>query len=154
MEPPPGTDPVITEDPGLYLARILRDHGGAGFRATGMGISGDGAGLDDGAGVPPLLDPVRRAAGAVSRVAGRGAPGATMPSSSPDCQAALIAPMRRRARRALFSSGPASTDGTWPSLVGHLTGGQGVAGSNPAVPTDVSAGQGRFLGCERTALML
>src|ERR1700760_2218166 len=25
--------------------------------------------------------------------------------------------------------------GTWPSLVGHLTGGQGVAGSNPAVPT-------------------
>ena len=30
--------------------------------------------------------------------------------------------------------------GTWPSLVGHLTGGQGVAGSNPAVPTEV-AGQ-------------
>src|SRR6266851_3064994 len=31
-------------------------------------------------------------------------------------------------------AGAAST-GTWPSLVGHLTGGQGVAGSNPAVPT-------------------
>src|SRR6266496_531871 len=28
--------------------------------------------------------------------------------------------------------------GTWPSLVGHLTGGQGVAGSNPAVPTGFS----------------
>src|SRR5215475_12994189 len=26
-------------------------------------------------------------------------------------------------------------DGTWRSLVAHLTGGQGVAGSNPAVPT-------------------
>lgn len=31
-------------------------------------------------------------------------------------------------------AGTVST-GTWPSLVGHLTGGQGVAGSNPAVPT-------------------
>src|SRR5690348_11608776 len=28
-------------------------------------------------------------------------------------------------------------DGTWRSLVAHLTGGQGVAGSNPAVPTSV-----------------
>ena len=61
--------------------------------------------------------------------------GPPVPGSSPDGQAALIAPMRCRARRTLFSSGPASTDGTWPSLVGHLTGGQGVAGSNPAVPT-------------------
>ena len=26
-------------------------------------------------------------------------------------------------------------NGTWRSLVAHLTGGQGVAGSNPAVPT-------------------
>ena len=26
-------------------------------------------------------------------------------------------------------------DGTWRSLVAHLTGGQGVAGSNPVVPT-------------------
>ncbi len=25
--------------------------------------------------------------------------------------------------------------GTWRSLVAHLTGGQGVAGSNPVVPT-------------------
>ena len=33
---------------------------------------------------------------------------------------------RHRVRRA---------DGTWRSLVAHLTGGQGVAGSNPAVPT-------------------
>src|SRR6266571_4071784 len=33
------------------------------------------------------------------------------------------------------AAGAVST-GTWPSLVGHLTGGQGVAGSNPAVPTD------------------
>ena len=26
-------------------------------------------------------------------------------------------------------------DGTWRSLVAHLTGGQGVVGSNPAAPT-------------------
>src|SRR5215475_7330765 len=38
-------------------------------------------------------------------------------------------------------------DGTWRSLVAHLTGGQGVAGSNPAVPTDVPAGQGRVFSC-------
>ena len=31
--------------------------------------------------------------------------------------------------------GSARADGTWRSLVAHLTGGQGVAGSNPAVPT-------------------
>jgi hypothetical protein len=32
--------------------------------------------------------------------------------------------------------------GTWRSLVAHLTGGQGVAGSNPVVPTDKRPGQG------------
>src|SRR5438876_3618215 len=32
----------------------------------------------------------------------------------------------------------ARADGTWRSLVAHLTGGQGVAGSNPAVPTGFS----------------
>ncbi len=32
--------------------------------------------------------------------------------------------------------------GTWPSLVGHLTGGQGVAGSNPAVPTEFCRSEG------------
>ena len=31
--------------------------------------------------------------------------------------------------------------GTWRSLVAHLTGGQGVAGSNPVVPTRSFAGQ-------------
>ncbi len=35
-------------------------------------------------------------------------------------------------------AGTVST-GTWPSLVGHLTGGQGVAGSNPAVPTSTTS---------------
>lgn len=29
----------------------------------------------------------------------------------------------------------AGVAGTWRSLVAHLTGGQGVVGSNPAVPT-------------------
>src|SRR5437773_5252916 len=33
-------------------------------------------------------------------------------------------------------------DGTWRSLVAHLTGGQGVAGSNPAVPTRRSRSEG------------
>jgi hypothetical protein len=32
--------------------------------------------------------------------------------------------------------------GTWRSLVAHLTGGQGVAGSNPVVPTVIRPGQG------------
>ena len=31
--------------------------------------------------------------------------------------------------------------GMWRSLVAHLTGGQGVAGSNPVIPTSVYAGQ-------------
>src|SRR3546814_6501609 len=34
--------------------------------------------------------------------------------------------------------------GTWRSLVAHLTGGQGVVGSNPAVPTRKTAGQRWF----------
>ena len=34
--------------------------------------------------------------------------------------------------------------GTWRSLVAHLTGGQGVAGSNPVVPTFEVAGQRPF----------
>ncbi len=41
--------------------------------------------------------------------------------------------------------------GTWRSLVAHLTGGQGVAGSNPVVPTGFHAGRGRFRRCEKTA---
>ena len=39
---------------------------------------------------------------------------------------------------AVASAGRCSTagaTGTWRSLVAHLTGGQGVAGSNPVVPT-------------------
>src|SRR5712691_10058658 len=39
------------------------------------------------------------------------------------------------------AAGAVST-GTWPSLVGHLTGGQGVAGSNPAVPTRTCRSEG------------
>ena len=35
------------------------------------------------------------------------------------------------------------TTGTWRSLVAHLTGGQGVAGSNPAVPTNPDPSDGR-----------
>jgi hypothetical protein len=31
----------------------------------------------------------------------------------------------------------------WRSLVAHLTGGQGAAGSNPVIPTRITAGQGR-----------
>src|SRR5689334_14778789 len=34
--------------------------------------------------------------------------------------------------------------GLWRSLVAHLTGGQGVAGSNPVSPTDGTAGQRPF----------
>jgi hypothetical protein len=37
---------------------------------------------------------------------------------------------------------PRRGNGTWRSLVAHLTGGQGVVGSNPAVPTKETAGQG------------
>ena len=35
----------------------------------------------------------------------------------------------------LFERELKSTNGLWRSLVAHLTGGQGVAGSNPAGPT-------------------
>src|SRR5690606_32529396 len=42
-----------------------------------------------------------------------------------------------RARAARASPGPRSGTGTWRSLVAHLTGGQGVVGSNPAVPTQI-----------------
>jgi hypothetical protein len=45
---------------------------------------------------------------------------------------------------ALRSRGPHGQSGTWRSLVAHLTGGQGVAGSNPVVPTVVLRVRGRF----------
>ena len=32
----------------------------------------------------------------------------------------------------------------WRSLVAHLTGGQGVVGSNPAIPTEMSQVRGPF----------
>src|ERR1700712_4855810 len=40
--------------------------------------------------------------------------------------------------------------GTWRSLVAHLSGGQGVVGSNPAVPTNFqgSSSCGGICGCE------
>ena len=37
--------------------------------------------------------------------------------------------------RLRFHEGSLSSDGTWRSPVAHLNGVQGVAGSNPAVPT-------------------
>jgi hypothetical protein len=40
--------------------------------------------------------------------------------------------------------------GTWRSLVAHLTGGQGVVGSNPAVPTEFSQARGHFAARVRT----
>ncbi|GAA4891588.1 AAA family ATPase [Streptomyces coeruleoprunus] len=39
---------------------------------------------------------------------------------------------------------PGERAGTWRSLVAHLTGGQGVAGSNPVVPTRGNAGRRPF----------
>src|SRR5699024_12585235 len=38
----------------------------------------------------------------------------------------------------------AEADGLWRSLVAHLTGGEGVVGSNPASPTERNAVQGRL----------
>ena len=43
----------------------------------------------------------------------------------------------------------AGSFGTWRSLVAHLTGGQGVAGSNPVVPT-VVVSQVIINGCSET----
>jgi hypothetical protein len=34
--------------------------------------------------------------------------------------------------------------GMWRSLVAHLTGGQGVAGSNPVIPTNKNGAQSRY----------
>ena len=42
-------------------------------------------------------------------------------------------------------------NGVWRSLVAHLTGGQGVAGSNPVIPTWVHSGLG---GSQKDVLML
>ncbi len=39
----------------------------------------------------------------------------------------------------LFKHPTEGVAGTWRSLVAHLTGGQGVVGSNPAVPTVAEA---------------
>jgi hypothetical protein len=50
------------------------------------------------------------------------------------CPAVAFSPLRCRLLRGI---------GLWRSLVAHLTGGQGVAGSNPVSPTSVSAGQRR-----------
>src|SRR5690606_14835251 len=44
---------------------------------------------------------------------------------------------RNTASAAVRSSRPHGADGLWRSLVAHLTGGQGVAGSNPVSPTSV-----------------
>ena len=41
-------------------------------------------------------------------------------------------------------TGDSEQIGTWRSLVAHLTGGQGVAGSNPVVPTNQLAGDSEF----------
>ena len=43
----------------------------------------------------------------------------------------------------LLGLAPLERHGTWRSLVAHLTGGQGVVGSNPAVPTRLRPGQRR-----------
>ncbi len=68
---------------------------------------------------------------------------ATAGSSSGGC--ARTSTSRARRSRSRCGSGPGTaataevgwrgTTGTWRSLVAHLTGGQGVVGSNPAVPT-------------------
>ena len=45
-----------------------------------------------------------------------------------------------------LSSAEADGIGLWRSLVAHLTGGQGVAGSNPVSPTEwKSPGENQFL---------
>src|SRR4051794_39905058 len=48
-------------------------------------------------------------------------------------------PARRRGGSSPTSRPRAWWFGTWRSLVAHLTGGQGVAGSNPVVPTQLNA---------------
>src|SRR6187401_2752017 len=40
--------------------------------------------------------------------------------------------------RVVLGSCPLAGIGMWRSLVAHLTGGQGVAGSNPVIPTEKS----------------
>src|ERR1700733_9638137 len=56
---------MITEDLRLYVARILRDHGGAGFRVPGTGIWATGVETPDwrpigtAAAGPPEADPAQ-----------------------------------------------------------------------------------------------
>src|SRR5690606_3963281 len=58
-----------------------------------------------------------------------------------------------RARPAGGSPGQTG-NGTWRSLVAHLTGGQGVAGSNPVVPTSFTHGAGRLLSDGKAAFVM
>jgi len=57
----------------------------------------------------------------------------------------LTHPVVAYGRRRLPSAAQQGT-GTWRSLVAHLTGGHGVAGSNPVVPTVAPTGRRRMGG--------
>ena len=50
---------------------------------------------------------------------------------------ANIGPAGARAAVVFMAPGSLRVAGMWRSLVAHLTGGQGVAGSNPVIPTNV-----------------
>jgi hypothetical protein len=75
------------------------------------------------------LDPARAGLGS-----GRAGLGGLRAGSGPQA-AQVLAPYAKVVASAW-------ADGTWRSLVAHLTGGQGVAGSNPAVPTRRSRSEG------------
>ncbi len=50
-------------------------------------------------------------------------------------KSAFVASRLRRDREPILGLAENSSFGMWRSLVAHLTGGQGVAGSNPVIPT-------------------
>ena len=80
--------------------------------------------------VPPKAARTRSSSGTTGEPRGpRGAQPQGVRKHPPKCGIVLV-----HGRRGARSSSRKST-GTWRSLVAHLTGGQGVVGSNPAVPT-------------------
>ncbi len=80
---------------------------------------------------PAALDRRRPAAG---RTTG-GCPGWRADPAPVGIPAGAGRPLGRPATPARLDLAGRSDTGTWRSLVAHLTGGQGVAGSNPVVPT-------------------
>src|SRR6185503_11544071 len=88
-------------------------------------------------GEPGLLRPGRHALG----------PAALPPDHLDEPGALTQSPLAVAPQPARRAASPLGPNGAWRSLVAHLTGGQGVAGSNPVAPTSGPAARFPSLLC-------